>query len=157
MIIAIGSDHAGAGLKNELRDWLKGLNFVHAVHDLHGTSGERTDYPLASFAVGEMVARGEADFGVLVCGSGVGVAIAANKVPGIRAVCAADVTTARLAREHNDCNVVTVGERLTGPLLAREIVETFLATAFAGDRHSGRVELIRAYEARHAACEERKA
>lgn len=146
MKIAIGSDHAGAGMKDELKTFLEGLEFVSEVLDLHGRTGERTDYPLASFKVGEMVAAGQVDYGVLVCGSGIGVAIAANKVKGIRAVCAHDVTSAQLSREHNNCNVVTVGERLTGPLLAQEIVYTFLTTDFAGDRHCGRVDLISEYE-----------
>jgi ribose 5-phosphate isomerase B len=96
--------------------------------------------------VGEAVTTGEATFGILVCGSGVGVSIAANKVKGIRAVCAADVTTARLSREHNNCNVLTLGERLIGIQTALDIVDVFLCTKFTEGRHTGRVDLMTEYE-----------
>lgn len=148
MRIVLSSDHAGANLKLQLAEFLATLPGVTAVEDLFGVPGERSDYPVAAARAARKVAAGEADFGVLVCGSGIGIAIAANKVRGIRAVCAGDVTSARLARQHNDCNVVTLGERLTGVERAFDIVRTFLATPFEGGRHAARVGLIGEIEAR---------
>ena len=100
------------------------------------------DYPDYGRAVGERVARGESDLGILVCGTGIGVSIAANKVPGIRAAACGDAFTARMSREHNDANVLAMGARLTGRETAMEIVKTWLETPFAGGRHARRVEKI---------------
>lgn len=146
MRIAAGSDHAGFHLKQQLGERLRELG--HEVLDLGTHDTERVDYPDFGAAVGRAVASGEADLGLCVCGSGIGISIAANKVPGVRAAVVHDVTSARLARQHNDANVVCIGERLTGPEVAREAVETFLATGFEGGRHAPRVaqldDLLRA-------------
>jgi ribose 5-phosphate isomerase B len=143
MKIAIASDHGGWRLKNDLRDRLKAAG--HEVSDLGG-SEERSDYPSYGAAVGRAVASGEAERGVLVCGSGIGVCIAANKIAGVRAANINETTSARLFREHNDGNVICLGERLVGPEMAWEIVSIFLSTAHEGGRHAERVEMIRDLE-----------
>jgi ribose 5-phosphate isomerase B len=142
--IAIGSDHAGFARKTELAGWL--AESGHEVVDLGTHDAARVDYPEYGAAVGRAVAKGDATLGVCVCGSGIGIAIAANKIHGVRAAVVHDVTSARLARQHNDANVICLGERLTGAEVAREAVEVFLATAFAGGRHVGRVAQIAALE-----------
>lgn len=138
--IALGADHAGFELKNSLADHLRRLG--HDVKDLGTHSDERVDYPDFGAAVGRAVADGDADVGVCVCGSGIGIAIAANKIPGVRAATVHDVTSARLAHEHNDANVICIGERLTGPQVALDALDAFLAASFEGGRHAGRVEKI---------------
>jgi ribose 5-phosphate isomerase B len=140
MRIAVGADHAGYQLKESLAAHLRERG--HEVLDLGTHSEERVDYPDYGAAVGRAVARGAADMGLCVCGSGIGIGIAANKVPGIRAATVHDVTSAHLAREHNDANVVCIGERLTGPAVATEIVDAFFAAQFEGGRHAGRVAKI---------------
>ena len=135
--IAMGADHAGFGLKQELADHLRARG--HQIVDLGTSSEERVDYPDFGAAVGRAVAGGDADLGVCVCGSGIGIGIAANKVPGIRAATVHDVTTAHLAREHNDANVVCLGARVVGTEVAKEAVDAWLAASFAGGRHAGRV------------------
>lgn len=146
MKIAIASDHGGWRLKNDLRDRLRAAG--HQVEDLGGTE-ERSDYPSLAEAVGRAVAEGRADRGVLVCGSGIGVCIAANKVPGVRAATVHETVSARLFREHNDGNVICLGERLVGPEMAWEVVQTFLGTDHMGGRHAERVEMIRQIEKNH--------
>ncbi|MFN3429876.1 MAG: ribose 5-phosphate isomerase B [Candidatus Sericytochromatia bacterium] len=143
MKIAIASDHGGWRLKNDMRDRLQAAG--HEVRDLGG-SEERSDYPSYGAAVGRLVASGEAERGVLVCGSGIGVCIAANKVAGVRAANLNETTSARLFREHNDGNVVCLGERLVGPEMAWEIVSIFLSTPHQGGRHAERVEMLRELE-----------
>jgi ribose 5-phosphate isomerase B len=144
MRIAIGADHAGVQLKAVIADHLRSAG--HEVADLgtHGT--DRVDYPDYGAAVGRAVVAGRADLGVAVCGSGVGIAIAANKVPGVRAGTVHDVTSARLSREHNDANVCCLGERFTGVQVALDAVDAFVAAPFAGGRHAGRVSKITALE-----------
>ncbi len=138
--IAVGADHAGYLLKDRLADRARELG--HEVTDL-GTSGpESVDYPDFAAAVGRAVASGEAELGVLVCGSGIGVAIAANKVQGVRAGTAHDVTSARFARLHNDANVLCLGARFTGEQVALDALDAFLSTSFEGDRHARRVAKI---------------
>lgn len=110
------------------------------------TGPESVDYPPISAAVGHAVAKGEPALGILVCGSGIGVSIAANKVPGIRAALCHDILTARLSRQHNDANVLCLGGRLIGPAAAEAIVATWLETAFEGGRHTRRVDQIREIE-----------
>ncbi|CAN5611001.1 ribose 5-phosphate isomerase B [soil metagenome] len=135
--IALGADHAGVGLKDELAKHLAEQGVQ--VLDL-GTQGtERVDYPDFGAAVGRAVASGQADLGVAVCGSGLGICMAANKVPGVRAATVHDVTSARLTRAHNDANVICLGERLTGVEVAKDAVDAFLAAEFEGGRHAGRV------------------
>jgi ribose 5-phosphate isomerase B len=142
--IAMGSDHAGYELKLHVADALREAG--HEVVDVGTDSEESTDYPLFAEPAARMVADGEAERGVLVCGSGVGVNIVANKVDGVRAVNAHDVGEAKLARQHNDVNVLTLSGRRVAPDIADAIVETFLDTDFEAGRHERRVELIHEVE-----------
>ena len=138
--MAIGSDHAGFALKGELAEMLTSLG--HEVSDLGTHSEERVDYPDFGAAVAIEVAEGRADLGVCVCGSGLGIAMAANKIPGVRAAPLHDATTARLAREHNDANVACFGARLIDPATAKEALQVFCATDFQGGRHARRVQKL---------------
>lgn len=141
MRIAVGSDHAGFALKNRLRDLLKGEG--HDVVDFGTHSPESADYPEYARLVGKAIGSGECDLGVLVCGSGLGMCIAANKVRGVRAVTVMEPVAARLSRQHNNANVICLGERLIGPDLAVEAVRAFVSTPFSGlERHARRVALI---------------
>lgn len=144
MIVALGADHAGFALKEALKRTLDARGV--AWRDF-GTTGEQSvDYPDYAAQVGHAVAGGEAERGILVCGSGVGMAIAANKVPGVRAAMLTDPAATALAREHNDLNVLTLAGRLISPEAAAAIVDAFLTTPFAGGRHERRVEKIRQLE-----------
>jgi len=143
--IAIGADHAGFRLKQLCADRLNAIG--HDVAD-HGTySEERVDYPDYAVKVARAVAAAEADLGVLVCGSGVGVCIAANKIAGIRAATVHDFTSARLAREHNDANIVCLGARFVGEQVALDALDAFLNAEFEGGRHIERVAKITALDA----------
>jgi ribose 5-phosphate isomerase B len=144
MRLAIASDHAGFQLKSALVAQLAADG--HELTDLGTDSGEAVDYPLYAAPAARLVAGGAAERGVLVCGSGNGVAIAANKVPGVRAVNAHDAAEAELARRHNDANVVTLSGARLDAAAAGEIVRTFLATDFEGGRHERRVNQISALE-----------
>jgi ribose 5-phosphate isomerase B len=135
--IAVGADHAGVDLKDLLAAHLSQRGIE--VLDL-GTHGhDRVDYPDFGVAVGRAVAEGTADLGVAVCGSGIGIGIAANKVPGIRAATVHDETSARLARQHNDANVLCLGQRLIGVEVALAALDAWLDASFEGGRHAGRV------------------
>jgi ribose 5-phosphate isomerase B len=138
--VSIGADHAGYQLKEELKGFLKELG--HDVQDLGTDSEEPTDYPPICAAVARAVRDGEADRGIVLGGSGQGEQISANKVRGVRAALCNDLYTARLSREHNDANVLSIGARIVGSGLAREIVELWLATGFDGGRHERRVGQI---------------
>ena len=140
MKIAIGADHAGYELKTHLVSTLKGLG--HEVDDLGTHSEESVDYPPICAAVGRAVARGEADRGIVLGGSGQGEQIAANKVRGVRAALCNDLFTARLSRSHNDANVLSMGGRIVAPGLADEILAVWLSTEFEGGRHTRRVEQL---------------
>ncbi|HEX7581247.1 MAG TPA: ribose 5-phosphate isomerase B [Thermoanaerobaculia bacterium] len=142
MKIAIGSDHAGFRLKEELRRHLESAG--HTAIDLGTASEDSVDYPDYGLAVGRAVASGRADRGVAVCGTGIGIAIAANKVPGIRAGTPGDLFATRLMREHNDANVIAFGARITAAPLAIAMVDLFLETGFAGGRHARRVDKLNA-------------
>ena len=144
MRIAVGSDHAGFPLKERVRPMLEAEG--HEVVDVGATSEESTDYPRYAAEAARMVAAGAADRAVLVCGSGVGVSIAANKVQGVRAVNAHDADEAEMSRRHNDANVLALAGRRLEEQDARDIVERFLATEFEGGRHGRRVEQIAAVE-----------
>jgi RpiB/LacA/LacB family sugar-phosphate isomerase len=148
MRVAIGSDHAGYDLKEDLARFIGGLG--HEVLDL-GTKGrERVDYPVYAEAVGLAVVRGQAERGVIICGSGVGASVAANKIAGIRAGLCHDTYSAHQGVEHDDMNVLTLGSRVIGPELARELVRTFLAARFLGEeRFRRRLDLVRDMEKRH--------
>jgi ribose 5-phosphate isomerase B len=137
---AAGADHAGYVLKDLLVAHLRRLG--HDVEDMGTNSEDRVDYPDFGAAVGRAVASGEAEFGLLVCGSGVGVCIAANKVPGIRAATVHDMTSARLAREHNDANVICLGARFLGEQTATDAVDAFVGASFQGGRHTPRVNKL---------------
>ncbi len=144
MKVALGADHAGFALKDALKSTLDTLGVQH--HDFGTSTPDSVDYPDFAQAVAEGVASGRFDRGILVCGSGIGMAIAANKVPGVRAAVITDDESARLCREHNDANVLALGARLTAPDRAQAIVSTFLSTAFEGGRHTRRVDKIHALE-----------
>ena len=145
--IALGSDHAGFSLKEKVRDYLIAQGY--GVSD-QGTSGlDSVDYPDFAEKVAECVTARAADFGVLVCGTGLGMAMAANKVPGIRAATCTDTISAHFARAHNDANVLTMGGRVTDEATARKILDTWLATPFEGGRHERRVIKILDIDQRH--------
>jgi len=135
--IAVASDHAGFDLKEILKRDLQEAG--HDVLDLGTNSTQSVDYPDFGAAMGDAIASGRAGRGVLVCGSGIGISIAANRNPKVRAVLAYDATSARLAREHNDANVVAFGQRVIGIETAREALKVFLNTKWEGGRHAGRV------------------
>ncbi len=144
MNIALGADHRGSDAINRLAERLRGQG--HEV-TLHGsTGGETCDYPIAAFEVGQEVAEGRADRGVLVCGTGIGMSIAANKVAGVRAAVVNNELTSQLARSHNDANIVCVSADLLGLRLIEQIVDRFLSTEHEGGRHARRVERISAIE-----------
>ena len=150
--IAVGSDHAGYALKEQLAGELRDLG--HEVLDLGAHSSERVDYPDFGAAVGRAVVGGDAELGLCVCGSGIGIAMAANKVPGVRAATVHDVTSARLTRQHNDANVICLGERLIEPEVASETLRAWLDAEFEGGRHTGRIDKLSALDGsldRHAA------
>lgn len=137
MRVALGADHAGLPLIDPIRELLKQKGVTLVDHS--PAPGQKVDYPDYAQKVARSLQSGEAELGILVCGSGVGMAIAANKQKGIRAVCAGEPYSARMSREHNDCNVLCMGARIIGPGLAELIVETFLSAKFEGGRHAGRV------------------
>ncbi len=140
MRIAIGADHAGFELKERLKEYLQATG--HEVTDLGTNSTASVDYPDYGYAVGQAVASGQAERGVVVCGSGIGISMAANKVPGVRAGAPNDLFAARLMREHNDANVISFGGRITAFPLAEAMLDTFLSTPFAGGRHKRRVDKL---------------
>lgn len=140
MIIALGADHGGFELKEKIKKHLLEKNIE--VLDLGTNSPESVDYPKFGHAVGHAIADKKADFGIVVCGTGIGISIAANKVPGVRAALCLNTTMARLTREHNNANILAMGGRIVGDVLALEMVDTFLATEFQGGRHERRVNTI---------------
>lgn len=144
MKIAIASDHGGYELKGVLLKYVQELG--HEVEDLGCGEGESVDYPDYGILCGEHIAAGKADRGIVVCGTGIGISIAANKVKGIRCALCTDPVMARLTREHNDANILALGGRIVGVELAKGIVEAFLTAEHAGGRHSRRVDKISAYD-----------
>jgi RpiB/LacA/LacB family sugar-phosphate isomerase len=141
MRVAVGADHAGFSLKQDLVDYLKSLK--HDVLDLGTNNTEPVDYPDYAEAVGRAIVEGEAERGLLVCGSGVGASVAANKISGIRAGLCHDTYSAHQGVEHDDMNVLVLGARVIGPALARELAHHFLAAKFSGaERHRRRLEKI---------------
>jgi RpiB/LacA/LacB family sugar-phosphate isomerase len=148
MRVAIGSDHAGFALKQELAAYLRQLG--HTVLDLGTASSEPVDYPDFAEAVGRALLEKQAERGVLVCGSGVGASVAANKLPGIRAAVCHDTYSAHQGVEHDDMNVLVLGARVVGSALAQELVRTFLSARFDGaERHRRRLAKIQALEERY--------
>jgi ribose 5-phosphate isomerase B len=140
MRIAIASDHAAYELKALLADWLRAEG--HDVDDL-GTNGpDSVDYPDFGYALGQAIAEGRADRGVALCGSGIGISISVNRNPAARCALVSEPLSARLAREHNDANIIAMGARLTGIDMAKACLTAFLTTDFAGDRHARRVDKL---------------
>lgn len=139
-MIAIGSDHGGFSLKKEIIKHLeeKGIEYK----DFGTYTEESCDYPVYGEAVGRAVASGECEKGIIICGTGIGISISANKVKGVRAALCGDCFSAEFTRRHNDANVLAMGERVLGPGLALKIVDIFLSTEFEGGRHARRVGLI---------------
>jgi ribose 5-phosphate isomerase B len=147
MRIALGCDHGGLELKNTIIEHLKGRNFE--VKDFGTYTHESCDYPEYALNVSEAVARIEFDFGILICGTGIGISISANKVPGIRAALCSDTFSAHATREHNNANILALGQRAVGPGLALDIVDTFLNSKFEGGRHQNRIDKITAIEEKY--------
>ncbi|MGA3263044.1 MAG: ribose 5-phosphate isomerase B [Terracidiphilus sp.] len=143
-MIAIGSDHAALPFKEEIKAYL--IERGYPIKDYGAFGPERVDYCDFGFSVGEAVARGECEKGLLFCGSGVGVSISANKVRGIRAVVCSEPYSAKLSREHNDTNILALGSRVVGIELAKMIVDVWLKAEFEGGRHIARIEKIARYE-----------
>lgn len=140
MKLAIGSDHVGWELKQEISDYIQSLG--HETVDFGAYSSERTDYPKYGKKVAEEVASGQFDGGVLICGTGVGISISANKVKGIRAVVCSEPYTATLSKQHNNTNIVAFGSRVVGVDLAKMIVKEWLEASYEGGRHAKRVDMI---------------
>ena len=140
MKIAIGSDHAGYELKEEVKQKL--LNEGHEIVDCGCDSAESVDYPIYGHAIGRTVASGECERGVAICGSGIGISIACNKVPGIRAALCTSVEMAEMCRRHNNANVICMGARMISRELAFEMIDTWLATDFEGGKHERRINML---------------
>lgn len=144
MRIAIGNDHAAVELKRQIAAYVKELG--HDVENYGTDSSDSCDYPVYGEKVGKAVASGAADLGILICGTGVGISIAANKVRGIRAAVCSEPVTARLVKEHNNANIIAFGARIVGIEMAKEIVKAFLSAEFLGGRHERRVNMIAGIE-----------
>ena len=144
MKIAIGNDHTAVSMKRHIESYLtkKGYTLVNFGTDTE----ERVDYPLYGKAVAEAVARGECDLGILICGTGIGISLAANKVKGIRAAVCSEAYSAAMTRRHNDANIIAFGARVVGEATAETIVDAFLEAEYEGGRHASRVEMIRKIE-----------
>ncbi|MBQ3310703.1 ribose 5-phosphate isomerase B [bacterium] len=138
--IAIGSDHGGLNLKKSIKSYLESKGYE--VQDFGTHTSESCDYPVYAKAVAKSVAKGDNDKGILVCGSGIGVSIAANKVKGIRAALCHESCSAKLSRMHNNANVLCLGERITGEVLAYDIVDAWLNTKFESGRHQKRIDML---------------
>lgn len=144
MKIAIASDHAGYELKEFLIDFLKSNDYE--IHDYGATSLDSVDYPDYGIKVGKLVASKEYDYGIVICGTGVGISISANKVKGIRCALVNDATTAKLTKLHNNSNVLALGGQIIGKQVAKDIVSIWLQTEFEGGRHERRINKISEYE-----------
>ncbi len=143
-MLALGCDHVGIELKEPIREYLVGRGIE--VRDFGCTTRERTDYPRYALLVARAVASGQCERGLLFCGTGVGISIAANKVKGIRAVVCSEPYSARLSRQHNDTNILCLGSRVVGLELAKMIVDEWLAASFEKGRHAARVRMIQEIE-----------
>ena len=144
MRIVVSSDHAAIALRQAVAEHVAAAG--HVVDDIGPVTPESTDYPARGEAAARTVAAGEADLGIILCGTGQGIMMAANKVPGIRCGVCSDSFSAAMIRAHNDANMLSLGARVVGEGLALQIVDAFLSTAFGGGRHSPRVEMIKALE-----------
>ena len=144
MKIAIGNDHVAVDMKNHIKGCLK--TWGYEVMDFGTDSPERCDYPVYGKKVADAVAGGTCDLGVLICGTGIGISIAANKVPGIRAAVCSEPYSARLTREHNNANIIAFGARVVSEATAEMIVDAFLTAQYEGGRHQARIDMISAIE-----------
>jgi ribose 5-phosphate isomerase B len=144
MKVAIASDHGGVNIREEIKSLMDEMKIQY--EDFGCECGTSVDYPDYALPVAEKVANGEFDKGILICGTGIGMSIAANKVKGIRCALVHDVFSAKATRQHNDSNILAMGERVIGPGLAREIAAAWLTTEFEGGRHENRVGKIKDYE-----------
>jgi ribose 5-phosphate isomerase B len=151
MKIAIGNDHAAVEMKKEIAAYVQSLG--HEVVNFGTDTNESCNYPDFGEKVGMAVAAGEFDCGILICGTGVGISIAANKVNGVRAAVCSDTTTARLVKQHNNANIIAFGARIVGIETAKDIVKTYLEAEFMGGRHATRVDMIHEIEARQKKVE----
>ena len=149
MKIAIGNDHTAVDLKNTISDYLKELGYE--VINLGTDSRESCDYPIYGEKVGRAVADGEADLGIAICGTGVGISLSANKVPGIRAAVCSEPYTAEMTVRHNNANIIAMGARVVGDELAKKIVDAFFDAEFEGGRHAVRVAMISDIEKKYGA------
>lgn len=150
MRIAIASDHAAFAFRQRIAEMLRSRG--HEVVDLGTDTPASVDYPDYALKVTEELAAGRCETGVLICGTGIGMSLSANKVPGMRAAVATDPYMARMARAHNDANILCLGARVVGEGLAEEILDAWLTTAFEGGRHARRLEKIRQIEETHSRC-----
>lgn len=141
MKIALGADHGGYELKEKIKKHLMQKENIEVI-DMGTHSTDSVDYPKYGHEVANLVVKKEADFGILVCGTGIGISIAANKIKGIRAALCFNTTMAKLTRQHNDANILALGARITGDVLALDIVDEFLSASFEGGRHAKRIEAI---------------
>ncbi|MDY6912428.1 MAG: ribose 5-phosphate isomerase B [Chloroflexota bacterium] len=148
MKIAIGSDHAGFIMKEAIKGLLAELG--HSYEDFGCYDSAAVDYPDIAFSVSDAVTQGEFQQGILICGTGIGMSMVANRVPGIRAALCSDTFSARAARAHNDANILCIGERVIGQGLARDVVATYLDSEFVGGRHARRLEKVHAREQNEA-------
>lgn len=144
MKVAIASDHGGMNTRKEIISLLEEMNIEYL--DLGCECTNSVDYPDYAFPVADKVVSGEVDRGILICGTGIGMSIAANKVKGVRCALVHDTYSARLTREHNDTNILAMGERVIGPGLARDIAKVWLTTSFEYGRHENRINKIKTYE-----------
>lgn len=144
MKIAIGNDHVAVDMKNEIKAYLESKG--HEVINVGTDSSERFNYPVSGYKVAKMVVNGEVDIGVLICGTGVGISLSANKVHGIRACVCSEPYTARLSKQHNNTNIIAFGSRVIGIETAKMIVDEWLAAEYEGGRHQTRVDMIKEIE-----------
>lgn len=149
MKIGIGNDHAAVEMKMQIREYLESLG--HEVVNYGVDTTERCNYPEIGEKVGRAVAAGEEECAVLICGTGVGISIAANKVHGVRAAVCSDITTAHLVKEHNNANIIAFGARIVGIETAKDIVKAYLDAKFLGGRHQTRIDMISDIETRNNA------
>ncbi len=147
MIIGISSDHGGFELKQKIHDYL--VNQGYEIRDMGCFDHDSVDYPDYAILVGEGIKNGEIHRGIIICGTGIGISISANKIPGVRAALCHDVYTARMSREHNNANILALGGRTTGKNISLRIVEEFMTAKFAGGRHERRVDKIRQIEEKY--------
>ena len=141
MKVAIGCDHGGLDLKDTVKSVL--IELGHEIDDQGCNSSESVDYPNFANAVSSLVKDGKCERGILICGTGIGMSMAANRIPGIRAALCHEMFSARMSREHNDANILCLGSRVIGPGLAAETVRTWMTTDFAGGRHQRRIEMFK--------------